>query len=296
MGRARLRDLGITIGQLPPGPLQRHHRCAGRARRPRHRHPRRAARGAHRRDRRSGRGGDDIWERRRVRRLPLVQRQRRDDRHDLARGAGPARPRRSASPTPTAVGVVRDALVRLRRASTRRRMAWHLPVRPRPMTAGCSDTERFPVTQAHAFAALDAAASAAGGRGQCRRRHRHDLPRLQGRHRHRLARRDDGRRGAITVGALVQANYGDRALFRVDGVPVGREIGPDVVPHASRPRRAPAARSSSSWRPTRRCCRSSASGWRGAPPPAWPGSAASATTAAATSSSPSPPATTCRAA
>ena len=33
-----------------------------------------------------------------------------------------------------------------------------------------------------------------------------------------------------TVGALVQANYGARDLLRVDGVPVGREIGPDVVP------------------------------------------------------------------
>ena len=35
---------------------------------------------------------------------------------------------------------------------------------------------------------------------------------------------------AYTVGALVQANHGDRADLRVDGVPVGREIGPDVVP------------------------------------------------------------------
>jgi D-aminopeptidase len=34
-----------------------------------------------------------------------------------------------------------------------------------------------------------------------------------------------------TCGALVQANYGDRMLFRVDGVPVGREIGRDVVPY-----------------------------------------------------------------
>jgi D-aminopeptidase len=33
-----------------------------------------------------------------------------------------------------------------------------------------------------------------------------------------------------TVGALVQANYGARELLRVDGVPVGREIGLDVVP------------------------------------------------------------------
>lgn len=35
---------------------------------------------------------------------------------------------------------------------------------------------------------------------------------------------------SYTVGALVQANYGARDLLRVDGVPVGREIGPDVVP------------------------------------------------------------------
>lgn len=36
--------------------------------------------------------------------------------------------------------------------------------------------------------------------------------------------------GKFTVGALVQANYGDRELLRVDGVPVGREIGTDKVP------------------------------------------------------------------
>jgi len=36
--------------------------------------------------------------------------------------------------------------------------------------------------------------------------------------------------GKYTVGALVQANYGDRSLLRVDGVPVGREIGPEHTP------------------------------------------------------------------
>lgn len=36
--------------------------------------------------------------------------------------------------------------------------------------------------------------------------------------------------GAFAVGALVQSNYGSRELFRVDGVPVGREIGLDRVP------------------------------------------------------------------
>jgi D-aminopeptidase len=33
-----------------------------------------------------------------------------------------------------------------------------------------------------------------------------------------------------TVGALVQANYGDREQLRVDGVPVGRQIGLDKIP------------------------------------------------------------------
>jgi D-aminopeptidase len=38
-----------------------------------------------------------------------------------------------------------------------------------------------------------------------------------------------------TVGVLVQANYGRRGLLRVDGVPVGREIGIDKVPSAKAP-------------------------------------------------------------
>ncbi|MGC5341008.1 P1 family peptidase, partial [Escherichia coli] len=43
-----------------------------------------------------------------------------------------------------------------------------------------------------------------------------------------------------TVGVLVQANYGARDLLRIDGVPVGREIGPDVVPaHRSGKRAVP---------------------------------------------------------
>ena len=40
------------------------------------------------------------------------------------------------------------------------------------------------------------------------------------------------RSGRYTVGALVQANYGHRRLLRVDGVPVGREIGHEQVPSA----------------------------------------------------------------
>ena len=40
--------------------------------------------------------------------------------------------------------------------------------------------------------------------------------------------------GPYVVGALVQANYGVRHLLRVDGVPVGREIGMDQTPSARR--------------------------------------------------------------
>ena len=36
--------------------------------------------------------------------------------------------------------------------------------------------------------------------------------------------------GTFTVGVLVQANYGDRDLFRVDGVPVGRLLSRDLAP------------------------------------------------------------------
>ncbi len=40
--------------------------------------------------------------------------------------------------------------------------------------------------------------------------------------------------GRYHVGALVQANYGERATLRVDGVPIGRLIGTDVVPGPSK--------------------------------------------------------------
>ena len=45
--------------------------------------------------------------------------------------------------------------------------------------------------------------------------------------------------GLWTVGVLVQANHGDRDLFRIDGVPVGREIDRSVVPIPGEERRTP---------------------------------------------------------
>jgi D-aminopeptidase len=37
---------------------------------------------------------------------------------------------------------------------------------------------------------------------------------------------------SYTVGVLVQANYGTREDLRIDGVPIGRSIGYDVIPSA----------------------------------------------------------------
>ena len=91
------------------------------------------------------------------------------------------------------VGVVRDAIVRLRGAREGAE-PWLLPVVAETYDGWLSDAASFPVTAEHAFAALDGGGRGADGRGQCRRRHRHDLPRVQGRHRHGVARRADGGR------------------------------------------------------------------------------------------------------
>jgi D-aminopeptidase len=40
--------------------------------------------------------------------------------------------------------------------------------------------------------------------------------------------------GGWTVGALVQANYGYRSMLRVDGAPVGRVLGAEIIPLPSR--------------------------------------------------------------
>jgi D-aminopeptidase len=37
-------------------------------------------------------------------------------------------------------------------------------------------------------------------------------------------------RGGWTVGSLVQANYGSRSMLRVDGLPVGRVLGTEIIP------------------------------------------------------------------
>lgn len=130
------------------------------------------------------------------------------------------------------VGMVRDFLV----AETYRlgvRGGFHLPVVGETWDGWLSTPSSFPLTPEHAAEALGSAASGpvaegsvGGGTGMiC-----HDFKAGIG-----TSSRIATSAGApFTVGVLVQANYGSRPDLRVDGVPVGREIGYDLVPSAWR--------------------------------------------------------------
>lgn len=135
------------------------------------------------------------------------------------------------------VGVVRDAVCQLA-VRDNVPMPWLLPVVAETHDGWLSEAGTFPITTEHAFAALDGAVSGplaegnvGGGTGMiC-----HEFKGGTG-----TASRVVRIAGeTYTVGALVQANYGARELLRVDGVPVGRMIGTDVVPsHRDAPKDA----------------------------------------------------------
>jgi len=121
-----------------------------------------------------------------------------------------------------AVGIVRDALVAYaveRGYSTR----FHLPVVAETFDGYLNDIDAFPLTREDAFAALGAARAGAvdegnvgGGTGmRC-----HGFKGGIG----TASRIVESQSGRFTLGALVQANYGRRYHLRVDGVPVGREL------------------------------------------------------------------------
>ena len=125
-------------------------------------------------------------------------------------------------------------------------------------------------------------------RGQCRWRHWHDLPRVQGRHRHR------SRVVQMAGGASRSVRWCRRTMARANccawmacgsGARSGRTSCRRIAM-----RRAMRVPSSWCWRPMRRCCRFSASAWARR---ALPGSAVSAPTAAATFSWHSRPAIMC---
>ena len=196
------------------------------------------------------------------------------------------------------VGVVRDALVAASVEHTDPRAAWwSLPVVGETYDGLLNDINGFHVRAEHLRAALDTATggpvaegNVGGGTGMVCHEFKGGIGTAS-----RVVPAD---RGGHTVGVLVQANYGKRAWLRVDGVPVGAEIGVDEVPspygrgprERPRTRRPAPARSSSSSRPTPPCSPTSWSASRSVRVWAWPAPVGRAGTPAATCSSPSRPA------
>jgi D-aminopeptidase len=129
------------------------------------------------------------------------------------------------------VGLVRDTLVADATANGYR-AGFLLPVVAETYDGWLNDIDGFHVTRDHIYQAISSAASGAvaegnvgGGTGMiC-----HEFKAGIG----TSSRIVDIFGKHYTVGVLVQANYGWRQNLRVDGVPVGREISPE---HTPRPR------------------------------------------------------------
>ena len=131
------------------------------------------------------------------------------------------------------VGLVRDAVgaYLIREGGD---APWLLPVAAETFDGRLSDSERLAITMDHVFAALRSAAGGAiaegnvgGGTGMvC-----HEFKGGTG----TASRVVEAGGTRYTVGALVQANYGQREFLRVDGVPVGEAIGIDEVSSPRRP-------------------------------------------------------------
>jgi D-aminopeptidase len=225
MPRSRLRDLGITLGQLPAGPLNAITDVAG------------VAVGVStiiRDEPRVARTGvTAIWP------SPSVYSDLLPAGFHSFNGNGEmtgtiwlAEQGLIASPiciTNThAVGVVRDAIVELA-AKRKIEMAWHLPVTAETWDGWLSDAERFPVTAADAIAALESAKGGAvpegnvgGGTGMVCFGFKGGIG---------TASRVVPIAGArYTVGVLVQCNTGDRNALRIAGAPVGKEFGSRWTP------------------------------------------------------------------
>ena len=230
----------------------------------------------------------DVGARAAVRRLPHAQRQRRADRarvgarvrpaDDADRAHQHAQRRRRARRAGRPLGGASAA----RTTGSTGRCRWSA----RRGTGMLNDINGHHVRPEHVDEALAQGERRRGRGGRGRRRHRDDLPRLQGRDRHRLAR---DRRGARRLHGR-RARAGQPRLARAadgggrPGRPRDRHTTSCPTPTRTcpTPRRAP-ARSSSWWRPTRRCCRTSAGGSPSAPRSASRAPAAPASTRAATS-------------
>jgi D-aminopeptidase len=128
------------------------------------------------------------------------------------------------------VGVVRDALVAASIGHADPRSAfWSLPVVGETYDGLLNDINGFHVRPEHLRAALESATggpvaegNVGGGTGMVCHEFKGGIGTAS-----RVVPAD---RGGHTVGVLVQANYGKREWLRVDGVPVGADIGVNEVP------------------------------------------------------------------
>jgi len=130
------------------------------------------------------------------------------------------------------VGVVHDALIAYEvRAHERSPSFWSLPVVAETYDGALNDINGFHVRPDHLFAAMDAASdgpvpegNVGGGTGMiC-----HDFKGGTG----TASRRVESGGGSWTVGVLVQANHGGRDRLMIDGAHVGEAIPTDEVPSA----------------------------------------------------------------
>jgi D-aminopeptidase len=129
------------------------------------------------------------------------------------------------------VGVVRDALIAHELAERGRQAGyyWSLPVVGETWDGMLNDINGFHVKPEHvhqAIAAADDGPVAEGGVGSGTGMICHGFKGGIG----TASRVRPQAEGGYTVGVLVQANYGRRERFSVNGAPVGRELGPDQIP------------------------------------------------------------------
>ncbi len=129
------------------------------------------------------------------------------------------------------VGTVRDAIIAAAARDRTPDEFWDLPVVGETWDGWLNDINRQIVGAEHLFSALDSAVAGpvqegnvGGGTGMiC-----HEFKGGIGTASRRVPEAD----GGYIVGVLVQANYGRRDRLAIDGVQVGRAIGFDVVPSA----------------------------------------------------------------
>ena len=125
-------------------------------------------------------------------------------------------------------GMVRDALV-AHEVAANPELGWILPIVGETYDGFLSDIDAFALTPAHVAAALADASTGpvaegcvGGGTGMvC-----HEFKGGIG----TSSRVVETAGAEYTVGVLVQANYGARRQLRLDGAPIGHLLGADVVP------------------------------------------------------------------